>query len=474
MGILAREGYELTPRADEAEILVVNTCSFIEAAQKESVDAILEMAEHKKFGAAKKLIVAGCLVERFRAQIIEQVPEVDAVVGTGEVERILEAVEGELRVLPAQPPAFLYHDLTPRMITTPKHAAYIKIAEGCDHPCTFCIIPQLRGAFRSRRFESVAREAENLARGGAREITLIGQDTTSYGEDLGLRDGLAQLLARLAQIDELLWVRFLYAYPNRVTQKLLDTLAEHPRLAKYMDMPLQHASRNVLARMKRGSHGDAFLKLLERIRKTIPGVSLRTSFIVGFPGETEADFEELCAFVRAANLDWMGVFEYSDVDNAGSYALDEKVDAATISSRRNRLMTIQKKISRANLRAKYLQKSSRGAENNIFTALIEGPSKENPLVWEARLEGMAPDIDGKLYLTDIELPGGEVAATGDAARIEISKSDAYDLIGRVVEILPRHASLEAVSGFDSETAPGPGIPQQFTRIATGAPLRVLG
>ncbi|HEV1993623.1 MAG TPA: radical SAM protein, partial [Candidatus Acidoferrum sp.] len=221
MGILARGGYELTPRADEAEVLVVNTCSFIEAAQKESVDAILEMAEHKKFGAAKKLIVAGCLVERFRAQILEQVPEVDAIVGTGEIERILEAIEGDLRVLPAQSPAFLYHDLTPRIVTTPKHAAYIKIAEGCDHPCTFCIIPQLRGTFRSRRFESVVREAENLAGAGAREITLIGQDTTSYGEDLGLRDGLAQLLEKLAQVDDLLWVRFLYAYPNRVTQKLL-------------------------------------------------------------------------------------------------------------------------------------------------------------------------------------------------------------------------------------------------------------
>src|SRR5437763_12558134 len=208
MGILAHDGYELTPRADEAEVLVVNTCSFIEAAQKESVDAILEMAEHKKFGAAKKLIVAGCLVERYREQILEQVPEVDAVVGTGEVERILEAVEGELRVLPAQPPAFLYHDLTPRILTTPKHAAYIKIAEGCDHPCTFCIIPQLRGKLRSRRFESVLKAAEKLAASGTREITLIGQDTTSYGEDLGLRDGLAKLLAALADIDELLWVRF--------------------------------------------------------------------------------------------------------------------------------------------------------------------------------------------------------------------------------------------------------------------------
>src|SRR3974390_3231792 len=224
MGILARDACELAARADDAEVLVVNTCSFIESAQKESIDTILEMAEHKKFGAAKKLIVAGCLVERFRDQILEQVPEVDAVVGTGEVERIVEAVEGDMRILPAQPPSFLYHDLTPRILTTPKHQAYIKVAEGCDHPCTFCIIPELRGKFRSRRFESVIREAESLAAAGTREITLIGQDTTSYGEDLGLRDGLAQLLEKLAGVGELLWVRFLYAYPNRITQGLLDTL----------------------------------------------------------------------------------------------------------------------------------------------------------------------------------------------------------------------------------------------------------
>jgi ribosomal protein S12 methylthiotransferase len=459
MGILSREGYELTSRADQAEILVVNTCSFIEPAQKESVDAILEMAEHKKFGAAKRLIVAGCLVERYREQILEQVPEVDAVVGTGEVERILEAVQGELKVLPAALPSFLYHDLTPRVITTPKHQAYIKIAEGCDHPCSFCIIPQLRGNFRSRRFESVVREAEKLAAAGTREVTLIGQDTTSYGEDLGLRDGLAQLLERLAGINDLLWVRFLYAYPNRVTQKLLDTLAAHPRLAKYFDMPLQHASRNVLARMKRGSHGDAFLKMLERIRKTIPGVALRTSFIVGFPGETKQDFEELYQFVAAANLDWMGVFEYSDVDNAASYPLDGKVDAETIEDRRARLMTLQRKISREKLRA---------LNGRTETALVEGPSKDNPLVWEARLEGMAPDIDGKLYLTDIELAGAEVAEPGDTVSVEITKTDAYDLIGRVVEILPRPIARP------TKGAPAKVPEPQLARISTGAALRVLG
>ena len=459
MGILSREGYELTPRADEAEILVVNTCSFIEPAQRESVDAILEMAEHKKFGSAKKLIVAGCLAERYRAQILEQIPEVDAVVGTGEVERIVEAVEGDLKVLPDESPAFLYHHLTPRILTTPKHQAYIKIAEGCDHPCTFCIIPELRGAFRSRRFESVVREAENLAAAGTREVTLIGQDTTSYGEDLGLRDGLAQLLERLAQLDSLLWVRFLYAYPNRVTQKLLDTIAAHPRLANYIDMPLQHASRNVLAHMKRGSNGDVFLKLLDRMRTTIPGVALRTSFIVGFPGETEADFQELYDFVAAAKLDWMGVFEYSDVDNAESFALDGKVDAEASADRRNRLMALQKKISRERLR---------GFKSLSETALVEGPSKDNPLVWEARLESMAPDIDGKLYLTDIELPTGEIASAGDVVKVEITKTDAYDLIGRVVAIDPRPAIRQFAS------VPPEAPPEKLTRIATGAALRVLG
>jgi ribosomal protein S12 methylthiotransferase len=287
---------------------------------------------------------------------------------------------------------------------------------------------------------------------------LIGQDTTSYGEDLGLRDGLAQLLEKLAGVEDLMWVRFLYAYPNRVTQKLLDTIAAHPRLVKYMDMPLQHASRNVLARMKRGSHGDAFLKLLERIRATIPGVSLRTSFIVGFPGETEADFQELCGFVRSANLDWMGVFEYSDVDNAGSHALDAKVDGGTITDRRNRLMAIQKKISREKLRA---------FKDRTATALIEGPSTDNPLVWEARLEGMAPEIDGKVYVTDVELPSGEVTQSGDVVRLEITKADAYDLIGRVVEItMPAktRSTLEMAATMPSETV---------TRISTGAPLRVL-
>src|SRR5438270_4707870 len=294
LGQLAARGHELTPHPDQAEVLVVNTCSFIDPAKKESVDTILEMAEYKKIGRARKLIVAGCLVERYRGDIRDEMPEVDALIGTNELDRIVAVCEGlEPSNDPIEP--YLYHDLTPRVLSTPKHFAYSKIAEGCDHPCTFCVIPQYRGAFRSRRFESVISEAERLFQQGIREINLIGQDTTCYGEDLGVPDGLAHLLARLAQIEAPgeKWVRFLYAYPNKVTQKLLDTIAEHDALVPYIDMPLQHASAAVLKRMKRGASGELFLRLIERIRRTIPGVAIRTSFIVGFPGESAADFDEL-------------------------------------------------------------------------------------------------------------------------------------------------------------------------------------
>ena len=455
MGILARHGHELAPRAGDADVLVVNTCSFIAPAQQESIDTILEMAEYKKFGRARRLIVAGCLVERFRRQILEDIPEVDAVIGTGEVERILEAVNGELRELPPEPPAFLYHDLTPRLLTTPRHQAYIKINEGCDHPCTFCIIPELRGKFRSRRFESVIREAENLAQCGVREITLIGQDTTAYGEDLGLRDGLPQLLARLAAVETLAWVRFLYCYPNRVTRSLLDTLAAHPRLVKYIDMPLQHASRRVLARMKRGSSGDAFLKLLERIRATIPGVCLRTSFIAGFPGETETDFRELCDFVVAAEFDWMGVFAYSDDETAESYALRGKVAPEVITERRGRLMAIQKKISARKLQARVGRR---------YTALLEGPSNESDMVWQARLEGMAPEIDGKVYITEIDQSLGldepEIAAlAGRMVTVEITEAQSYDLVGRVVNVIDAPLEIPLLAGTAMQS--------------TASPLRIL-
>jgi len=437
MGILSRHGYELTPRPEEADVLVVNTCSFIAPAQQESVNTILEMAEYKRTGRAQRLVVAGCLVERFGAQVRELIPEVDALVGTGDVARILEATEGGLSELAPAPPEFLYHDLSPRIVTTPRHFAYIKINEGCDHPCTFCIIPELRGRFRSRRFESVIREAEALGRSGAREVILIGQDTTAYGEDLGIRDGLPLLLERLAGIEELAWVRFLYCYPNRVTPRLLETIARHRRLVKYLDIPLQHASQSVLARMKRGGNADGLLRMVERIRATIPDVWLRTSFIVGFPGETAADFRELCDFVRAAEFDWLGVFAYSDDETAESYALNGKVDPETIADRRDRLMSLQRKISRRKLARRV---------GHSCPAVLEGPSRDSEFLWQARLDGMAPEIDGRVLVTEIEVPGAELTSlAGRMVRVEITAAQDYDLVGRVTALLdqPREAAQPA-------------------------------
>jgi ribosomal protein S12 methylthiotransferase len=453
MGILTRAGYEITPRAGDADVLVVNTCSFIAPAQQESVQSILEMAEYKKFGRAQKLIVAGCMVERYRNDIRAQIPEVDAIIGTGEVDKILEACAGQLHAAGsdgnnASLPTYLYHDLTPRVLATPRHTAYIKINEGCDHPCTFCVIPQLRGKFRSRRFESVVREAENLAAAGVREISLIGQDTTFYGEDLGLRDGLPILLERLARIEDLNWIRFLYCYPNRITPRLLDTIASHLRLAKYLDVPLQHASRSVLARMKRGSSGDVFLKMLERARKAIPGVSIRTSFIVGFPGETEKDFRELCDFVRAAEFDWMGVFAYSDEDTSKSFALENKVDEETIARRRNSLMSIQKKISAGKLRKRVGQR---------LQVMLEGPSKDTDLIWEARLEGMAPEIDGKVYITEFEgvSEADQLPEPGTMATAEVTESNDYDLIARAEEFAAPQARTISTEIAAPTSSPNP-------------------
>jgi len=377
------------------------------------------------------------------------------VVGTGELESILQAAgiaprapaapaDSPFRILTSRPegdaraasgrfsrenwdgaiadlPNYLYDEATPRVLATPKYSAYIKIAEGCDHPCGFCIIPQLRGKFRSRRFESVIAEAERLAQSGVREITLIGQDTTCYGEDFGLKDGLALLLEKLADIDELRWVRFLYAYPNKITQRLLDTIAAHEKICSYVDVPLQHASAAVLKRMKRGGSAEIFLRTIEKMRKTIPGVTLRTSFIVGFPGESEKDFEDLCGFVREAEFDWMGTFSYSDQEGAAAFSLDEKVSPREIERRRKHLMQIQKQISRQ--RKKHLQ-------GHEFDVVLEGPSEESDLLLEGRSAMHAPEIDGKLYIA--EVPEALIPQAGEFYRCQVTETHDYDLVARIV------------------------------------------
>jgi len=518
MGLLDRAGARLTANPEDAEILVVNTCSFIDTAKQESVNTILEMARLKFTGRAKKLIVAGCLVERYRDEIQKNIPEVDAVVGTGELESILQAAGLEAQVpsvrrtwgpgdesIPSSPftiltsthaeirsgkesqsgthktfstktakvkgtgfspyierqesngalapegsrttsrpegdarersgrflrdawagassalPTYLYDETTPRLLSTPRASAYIKIAEGCDHPCTFCVIPNLRGKFRSRRFESVVAEAEQLIARGVREITLIGQDTTCYGEDLGLPDGLATLLDTLARIPNLKWLRFLYAYPNRITGKLLETIAKHENICKYLDLPLQHASPDVLKRMKRGAGADIFMKTLSKVRTAVPGIALRTSFIVGFPGESLRDFELLEEFIGEAKFDWLGVFSYSHEEGSAAYSLDAQMPHRTIESRRRRLMKLQQTISR---RAK---KNWVGRE---LTVLAEGPSAETPLLWEARTEFHAPEIDGKVFINDFGPL--ENLEQGHFYRAVVTESHDYDLVARVL------------------------------------------
>jgi ribosomal protein S12 methylthiotransferase len=473
MGLLDRGGARLTSRPEEAEILVVNTCSFIDTAKQESVDTILEMARYKTEGRAKKLIVAGCLVERYRDEIRKNIPEVDAVVGTGELESILDAAgiarpvaalspfniltgmqaaevrsgreagagthkvefrpEGDLREKQGRfsreewqgaahmLPTYLYTEDTPRFISTGRTSAYIKIAEGCDHPCTFCVIPNLRGKFRSRRFESVVAEAQKLVGSGVQEITLIGQDTTCYGEDLGLKDGLALLLDTLAKIEGLRWLRFLYAYPNRITGRLLETIAKHDNICKYLDVPLQHASPDVLKRMKRGAGADLFLKTLEKVRAAVPGIVLRTSFIVGFPGESLRDFEVLEQFIGDAKFDWLGVFSYSHEEGSAAYSLTAQVPKRTIEARKRNLMKLQQKISR---------EAKQQWVGRELVLLAEGASSETDLLWEGRTQFHAPEIDGKVFINDF----GNLDAleAGKFYRAEVTEAHDYDLVARVV------------------------------------------
>jgi ribosomal protein S12 methylthiotransferase len=318
-------------------------------------------------------------------------------------------------------PTYLYDENTPRLLSTGRTSAYIKIAEGCDHPCTFCVIPNLRGKFRSRRFESVVTEAEQLVARGVQEITLIGQDTTCYGEDLGVKDGLATLLDRLARIEGLRWLRFLYAYPNRITGRLLETIAKHDNICKYLDVPLQHASPAVLKRMKRGAGADIFLKTLDKVRAAVPGIALRTSFIVGFPGESQEDIAVLEDFVKEAKFDWLGVFNYSDEEGSGARGLDAKVPKRTIEARKKRLMKLQQSISK---RAK---EQWVGRE---LVILAEGESEETPLLWEGRTEFHAPEIDGKVYINDF----GDVDAleAGRFYKAEITEAHDYDVVARVL------------------------------------------
>jgi ribosomal protein S12 methylthiotransferase len=436
LGLAQKAGHQLTRDAADADVLVVNTCAFIDKAKQESIDTILEMAEHKKNGRCKTLVVAGCLAERYRDELKARIPEIDAVIGTGEVPAIVDAIGGFAGSAARNPayvpllrangvpvgtkdlPTYIYDANTPRLLATPRHYAYLKIAEGCDYKCAFCIIPTLRGHYRSRSADSIVAEAERLAAGGVRELLLISQDTSFYGVDRGERGALARLLGALNQIDGLEWIRMLYLYPTTIGDDVLEAMAEHEKVCKYIDLPLQHASDAVLKRMKRPGTRAGYERLLERIRRRVPGVALRTTFIVGFPGETDSDFRELQSFVEATQFDHLGVFTYSHEEGTSAHGLPDDVPAAVKRRRQSRLMQAQKK---------QLARTQAARIGQQVRLLVDGPSDEHELVLRARLESQAPDIDSLVYLTDCD---PAAIAAGTFIDAEIVDRDGYDLLAR--------------------------------------------
>ncbi len=442
LGLAEQAGYELTSDARDADVVVVNTCAFIDRAKQESVDAILEMAELKKKGPCRRLVVTGCLAERYRDELREQIPEIDAVLGTGEVPGIVEAVGGMSAAAAAttvspltfhrppranghrplagrtELPTYIYDADTPRRLVTPSHYAYVKVAEGCDYKCAFCIIPRLRGQYRSRPVESILREARALAHRGVRELLLISQDTTFYGRDLGGRPTLPSLLHELDRVDGLEWIRLLYLYPTTVTDDVVEAMASCEKVVKYVDLPLQHASDPVLKRMRRPGTRASYERLLERLRRSIPGVAIRSTFIVGYPGETEVDLDELSGFLDAVRFDHVGVFTYSHEEGTAAGALEDDVPSRVKRERRDRLMAQQRRIVRA------AQKARIGTRVRL---VVDGPSAEHEWVLRGRLASQAPEIDPQVFLTECD---PAALAAGTFVDAEIVGSRDYDLVAR--------------------------------------------
>jgi len=438
LGLAKDAGHELTQDASSADVLVVNTCAFIDSAKQESIDTILEMAQHKANGSCKKLIVTGCMAERYRDELKKEIPEIDAVLGTGEVPQIVGAIgatpltfygasgsRGSPRAISlalspskGELPTYLYDADTPRYLATPKHYAYIKIAEGCDYKCAFCIIPKLRGEYRSRPSDSIVREARALAARGVKELLLISQDTTFYGIDRGERGALARLLRELNAVDGLEWIRLLYLYPTTIDEETLAAMANCEKVCRYIDLPLQHASNAVLKRMKRPGTRQSYDALLNRIRERVPGVALRTTFIVGFPGETEADVDELDAFVSDHRFDHVGVFTYSHEDGTSAFAFEDDVPARQKQARQRRIMSLQKRLIGRRQRARIGERTR---------VVIDGPSSDHELVLRARLASQAPDIDASVVLTECD---PSMFKAGDFIEVELVGARDYDFIAR--------------------------------------------
>ena len=429
LGLAKEAGHELTQDAASADVIVVNTCAFIDSAKQESIDTILEMAQHKSTGACKRLIVTGCMAERYRDELKKEIPEIDAVLGTGEVPRIVEAVQGATCGVQGATaplnffrgkslPTYLYDADTPRYLATPKHYAYVKIAEGCDYKCAFCIIPTLRGEYRSRPAESIVREARALASRGVKELLLISQDTTFYGVDRGERSALARLLRDLNRVDGLEWIRLLYLYPTTIDDDMLAAMAECEKVCKYVDLPLQHASNDVLKRMKRPGNRQSYDRLFHRIRERVPGVALRTTFIVGFPGETDADVAALEQFVADHAFDHVGVFTYSHEEGTSAFELDDDVPAREKQARRRRIMGLQKRLIAGRHRARLGER---------VRVVVDGPSSDHELVLRARLASQAPDIDASVVLTECD---PSAFRPGDFVEVELVGAREYDFVAR--------------------------------------------
>lgn len=419
LGRLQRAGYRIVPRTQEAEVLVVNTCAFIDRAKQESIDAILELAREKEQGRARRLVVTGCLTQRYDAELRREIPEIDATLGTGQVEGIVRAVAGHgTSVAEAEgaAPSWVYDHRQPRLLSTPPWLAYVKISEGCDYTCSFCIIPSLRGRHRSRGVEDIVAEVRALARRGVREVVLVAQDSTRYGLDHGVRDGLSYLLRRLSRLDGIRWIRVMYAYPATLSDRILEAMAAEDKVVKYLDIPLQHASEAVLRRMKRPTGRGNLLGMIERIRERVPGVALRSSFIVGFPGESERDFETLLRFVEAAQLDHVGVFTYSDEEGTASFALPGRLSARVKESRRRRLLALQKRLSLRKHRQLVGQRQ---------LVLVEGTHPDSDLLLRGRLASQAPEIDGQVILNDGS------AEAGSFVYCRISEAHPYDLVAQI-------------------------------------------
>ena len=425
IGLLERNNHQVTPDATEAEVIVVNTCSFINDAKKESIQAILEAGRLKETGQCRRLVIAGCLPERYASAIYTEFPEADVVLGVNQLTEIVHAVGGKDIPAPdsygrGDAKLFLYDHETPRHLIGPKYSAYMKVAEGCDHSCAFCVIPKIRGRFRSRNIPSLAEEARRLAANGVKEITLVAQDTTGYGSDLGMEDGLACLLEILDKVEGIEWIRFLYAYPDAFSDKLMRVISESEKICRYIDMPLQHVSATVLKSMRRGGSRGGLSRMIERIRRGISGVTLRTTFIVGFPGETGSDFRELKDFCCEMEFDRMGIFTYSDEDGVPAFDLYPKVPARTAKERRRILMDQQEKIA---------ARKNRELVGSELRILVEGTSSESDLLMQGRLESQAPEIDGVCLINDSDV---EDIKNGDFRTIKITRAMVHDLLGTIV------------------------------------------